>query len=87
MEKLSDEFTEKFISMIQDNQCLYDITKESYQNKPLKDKTWQNIVNTMNINGGYKNNLKFQNFNQTRKAALHPCQYFFVCDFILKVSN
>ena len=73
--------------MIQDNEGLYDMTKESYRNKPLKDKTWQDIANTMNIGGGYKNNLKFLNFNQTRKAALHPCQYFFVCNFILKVSN
>ena len=76
MEKFSDEFTKKFISMIPDNECLYDMTKESYRNKPLKDKTWQDIANTMKIDGGYKNNLKFLNFNQIRKAALHPFQYF-----------
>ena len=86
MEKFSDKFTKKFISMMQDNECLYDMTKVSCRNKPLKDKAWQDIANTMNIDGGYKNNLKFLNFNQIRKAALYPFQYFFACNFILKVS-
>jgi len=53
MESFFDNKTEKHIVLIQENKCFFDMSKVSYRNKLLKDKTWNDIARLMQTDGEF----------------------------------